>query len=270
MNWKQKSERLSNELLTTARKQVLRICDGLVRSPDKDLLNATHEVRKRIKKLRALLRLTRDRIGEPFQKRQNRTLRAIAHSLAPMRDTTAQVATCEKLHQHFPKEVPKKVFANVVKAITNGHSFSEGSLESRKELTHKLRMALKAVEYPPLKRLKKKDLRAGFKRAGRRYRKEYERARKSATDENLHAWRIRTKDLLNQLDIIRETLSKAEDKWGKRLEKLARFLGDDHDLAMLEHRLRELNLHALHQLEKPIHKWRQQLQKEAFTLARKL
>ena len=270
MNWKQKSERLSDELLTTARKQVLQICDGLAKSPDRDLLNATHDVRKRIKKLRALLRLTRDRIGEPFQKKQNRTLRTIAHSLAPMRDTSAQVATCEKLHQHFPDEVPKKVFSNVVKAITNGHSFSESSPESRRELTHKLRTALKSVEHLPLKLLKKRDLRAGFKRAERRYRKEHQRALKSVTDEHLHTWRIRTKDLLNQLDIMGETVSKKEGKWANRLEKLARALGDDHDLGMLENRLRELNLHASHQLEKPIQKWRQQLQKEAFKLAQKL
>src|SRR5262249_54863231 len=151
--------------------------------------------------LRALMRLTRDRIGTPFQKKQNCTWRLIAHSLAPMRDATAQVATCKKLHEHFPDKVPKKIFSNAVKAITRSHGLSQSSPESRKELADKLSAALKSVQYPSLERLKKKDLRAGFERAKRRYCKEYKRALKSVTDEHLHAWRIRTKDLLNQLYI---------------------------------------------------------------------
>ena len=157
-----------------------------------------------------------------------------------------------------------------MKKLTRDNGFFDTSAGSRKQLRKKLRTALKSVEKLPLRRLKKKDLRAGLKRAIRRYREEFEKARKSASEENLHAWRKRAKDLGHQLDIMGNTLLKQDDQPIARLEKLGKILGDDHDLAILEHRLHELDSGDLHKLEKPIKVWRNELQKAAFKLGRKV
>jgi CHAD domain-containing protein len=270
MNWKRKSERLSDGWLRTAKRQVQRICTGLANSPDEDLLKATHDVRKRIKKLRALLRLTRDRIDGPFRRKQNQSLRQISHSLSPMRDATAQVAIWEKLHQHFPEDISAEVFTAVARELSAQEEPSVATAASRKQLQKKLQSALKSVKKLPLKKLRKKDLRAGIKRTGRLFREGFKLARKSATDENLHNWRKRAKDLVNQLDILGQTLSVRDSKRVEQLEKLGRLLGDDHDLMILENRLRELDAGSHQKLQRPILTWRKQLQKTAFKLGRKI
>ena len=82
------------------------------------------------------------------------------------------------------------------------------------------------------------DVVAAMKQTYRRGRKAFKVADREPTDEHLHEWRKRVKDLWYQQALL-EQLCPAELKpRAKQAKKLSQKLGDDHDLAVLAERLR--------------------------------
>lgn len=69
----------------------------------KDTIKASHETRKAIKRLRALLRLVRSGIGEATFKRENSTLGDISRLLSGARDRDVIAATLAELAAHHPE-----------------------------------------------------------------------------------------------------------------------------------------------------------------------
>ena len=101
------------------------------------------------------------------------------------------------------------------------------------------------------------------------------RARTDPTDENLHEWRKRVKDLWHAEQIMRRVAPKKMKKLAKLTHSLSDVLGDDHDLS-------ELRLSVEHQrdsLDDPaaqaaqiavIDRRRHELQRQAFALGKKV
>ncbi len=270
MLWKIKSERLADDLLEAAKKQILDICGHLENPPDDRLFAAVHQARKRIKEVRALLRLTRELTGERFYQKQNRSLRAIARALAPMRDAAVLLATWQKLREALPGQITQKEFFIVAKKLSAKQRIQRGSTaKSRQQLKAKLESLLKSLDALPVKSISKKDLRAGLKQTRRQYQKEHRKATHSSTDENLHAWRKRVKDLTHQLDLVGNSVSKISKRAGKhteQLRKLGKLLGDDQDLALFENAISKIDPGTGKKLRKPIKKKRAELRKAAFKL----
>jgi CHAD domain-containing protein len=115
----------------------------------------------------------------------------------------------------------------------------------------------------------------GLRRIYRRGRKAMQRAQADPTNENLHEWRKRVKDLWHAEQIVRPAAPKKMKKLAKRSHALADLLGDDHDLAELsmyverhpngfDDRTAQLALMAV------IDRRRKELQRRAFRLGRKL
>jgi CHAD domain-containing protein len=76
-------------------------------------------------------------------------------------------------------------------------------------------------------------LEPGLRRIYGRGREAMRRARADPTDENLHQWRKRVKDLWHAEQIMRFASPKKMKKLAKRTHALSDVLGDDHDLAEL-------------------------------------
>ena len=271
MSWTSESERLSNDLLEAARRQILDICGHLENRPDDRLFIAVHQARKRIKELRALLRLTRKRTGETFYRQQNLALRSMARSLAPMRDAAVLLATWHALRESLPEKISKREFATVAKKLSLARPKQPAATaRSRRQLKQKLESAVAVLEKLPVRDITKHDIRSGLKRARRRYRAEQRKARRSSTDENLHAWRKRVKDLTHQLELVGDSISKRTGRHNQQLKKLGRLLGEDHDLALFETVIGKIQPDTGKKLREPIKKHRKELRKAAFKLGRKL
>ncbi len=71
------------------------------RNPGMERDEAVHDVRKCMKKLRALLRLAREELGEEVFKRENACFRESAQRLSGLREAAVRMATAEKLQTHF-------------------------------------------------------------------------------------------------------------------------------------------------------------------------
>src|SRR5262249_40911667 len=76
-----------------------------------------HEVRKSLKKIRAVLRLVRPVIGEKFYRRENTCFRDAGRPLTEVRDARILIETLDKLVEHFQEHVVGRSFADVRKAL---------------------------------------------------------------------------------------------------------------------------------------------------------
>src|SRR5262249_28083071 len=67
--------------------------------------SAVHEARKALKRLRALIRLLEDELGEQLFARENAVLREAGRRLSAARDAEGMVATLEDLMRRYPGEL---------------------------------------------------------------------------------------------------------------------------------------------------------------------
>jgi CHAD domain-containing protein len=91
---------------------------------------------------------------------------------------------------------------------------------------------------------------------------------RGASDENLHEWRKRTKELRYQLELLSPLWPAAMKRRARRAKKLSDVLGDDHDLAVFRDLLRaELSASIPVDVVRKIHVLIELRRKELQTLA---
>ena len=91
--------------------------EALENLKEKEKFEAIHSVRKEIKKLRAVLRLIREEIGEGPYKKGNRCLREAADELAGPRDAYVQVKALDELAPHRALKCCSQDFREVHSAL---------------------------------------------------------------------------------------------------------------------------------------------------------
>lgn len=93
---------------------------------------AVHNVRKEIKKLRAIFRLMRGEIGHKIYRRNNQALRAAAGGLTAMRDAQVILNAFKELTKHFRRRLPKRPFPEIEEALReNRHGEEKKFLKGR-------------------------------------------------------------------------------------------------------------------------------------------
>ena len=213
--------------------------DGL-QDPD-DPVEAVHDARKRLKKTRALLRLARPAMrADAFQAR-NRELRDQGRALSGARDADAMVETVDALAQHNTRRVKRAHFMAVRGSFVAG---AAGALPE-----HRVPALARGVSRWPLGDISAGTLVDALTTTYKRGRKA---AAKPATDENLHEWRKRVKDLWYQARLL------SIKKLARDAKALSKLLGDDHDLVVLS-----AELPASDPLQPLISERRAELQKQA-------
>ena len=192
---------------------------------------AVHEARKDLKKLRAVLRLLRRRLGEEVYSRENAGARDTGRMLAGARDAQVRLETLASL-------------------IESGATQTERLTEFRARLEADL--SAQAADHvrgtEPATRIAEAKERAGawpvggdgwdvvgpgLKRSYRRGRARMADALAQPSMENLHEWRKRVKDLWYHLRIIAPAWPPVIDALAEEAHVLSERLGDDHDLAAL-------------------------------------
>jgi CHAD domain-containing protein len=220
-----------------ARGQLERARDELSAASKRRLSEAVHETRKRIKRVRASVRLSRDAIGEPTYARENAELRAAGRRLSGSRDAKVLVDTLVDLCERFEDELPADAVLTLRLRLENERDHAEARLRDDDAATAAVMTALKDVDArTPAWRFDEDDFGAlapGLRRIYGRGRKRMRAARKDPSPENLHAWRKRVKDLWHATQIVREADPKRMKRLAKRAHALADVLGDGHDLHVL-------------------------------------
>ena len=195
---------------------------------------AVHEARVCFKKIRAVLRLVYGELGRDTFKLENREYRDLGRKLAKTRDTAVVAGTLEELVCDFNKELAhsdvKALRKRLRRSKADQHSYRKKTLSDVAEGLASIRQR---VETWPIKSDGFSALSTGLKRVYKRGRAGFELARVERTTENLHEWRKQVKYLWYQICVLNPMWPQPLDTLADELNKLADFLSEDHDLAML-------------------------------------
>jgi CHAD domain-containing protein len=230
-------------------KEVKRVAHELIEYLQKEFSKigkdpeAVHEIRKSLKKLRAVLRLFRKQISSNKFDRQNRAFREIGHYFSSVRDSQVSLMTWKQVVTSLPASTRLTLepihlilfqeFKNSLKTIQNPR-------ELRKKMKA-LNRSRTGVDSITVSISKSSDLELGFMRLFKKARKAFLSARKSQTTERLHEWRKRSKDLLYALSLIQEKYPKIAKTLRKPIEVLTEDLGSMLDLVVLNRNLHKRN-----------------------------
>ena len=206
--------------------------------PGDDRDEAVHDVRKRFKKIRACLRLVRDSIGGDIYHYENECYRDAGRVLAPVRDSTVDIETLNYLTSYFSDQLDEGVFDHLRQRLIERHKeISEQVLEEEKGLTRvkvTIEQARQRVNSWPIQA-------GGFQVIGKSLKRVYKRgykglrsAQEDSTNENLHEWRKRVKYLWYHIRILKPAWKEILDEVADELHELSDYLGEDHDLAIIE------------------------------------
>jgi CHAD domain-containing protein len=198
---------------------------------------AVHEARKDMKKLRSLLRLVRDEIGDEVYRRENDNFRDAARQLSGVRDADVMIETLDSLVERRPKDIPARTANGLRKALEEHRAAVDGDRggrkRARKEVVGALEEARERVEEWPLEADGFDALEPGLRRAYRRGRRAYRAVLEEPSTENLHEWRKRVKDLWYHHNLLECSWPELMDPLSDQVHELSDHLGDDHDVAVL-------------------------------------
>jgi CHAD domain-containing protein len=201
-----------------------------------------HEARKALKRLRALVRLLRDELGEQTYERESALLRDAGRHLARARDAEVLLSTLEDLIARHPGKLASRRgvlrlrarlqqerdgAAELALADCATHAGTLSELRALRARVSGWQLAepgeIEAVE-PALERL--------YGRGRKRMRRAAEAKGDTRRMRTLHEWRKRVKDLRYAAEMlgVREVAKRADD--------LGELLGEEHDLAVLAQRVR--------------------------------
>ena len=202
-------------------------------NPDK----ALHECRKRLKSLRALLRLVRSG-DEAFAKAENARYREVSAKLAVAREAAALVETVDRLAKAFPDEAASGALAPVRDRLVERRS---DVLDE--ELAAIVGPAIAACE-AGMRRIRKLALPDQPERAAdvlaegagktmRRARKALQKARERGEPEDFHDLRKAVKAHAMHLSLLKKFWPTPVKPRRKSVDALGEKLGELHDIFVL-------------------------------------
>jgi CHAD domain-containing protein len=197
---------------------------------------AVHEIRKSMKKLRTLLRLTRSALNRDTYLACDRAIHDFSSSLSSARDSTILISSLRGLTDYFQPWVDTSLAEPALQYLQDLHTSEMRSyLAQRDQHTfekslNKLRKQLADWTFA---KVTEKTVHNGLEIIYRHGRKTWKTASDEPTTENIHALRKQVKYLWYSLRLLRQRTSSTTAGCIERLEELAELLGQEHDLALL-------------------------------------
>jgi len=220
-----------DELQRIARTQIDRALGEL---DEGDRHHAVHAVRKRGKKVRALLRLVRPAAPELYR-RENAAFRDMMRRVASDRDAGVAVETFDALLARFSEDGIAEELAPVRAALAQRRAEVLGEELDRR--LHAIRMDLVAAgERVGDWRLEGDGfdvLEGGLAKTYGRARARRDDAYSDATSAAFHLWRKRAKYHRYHLRLLQDAWTPVVKAHRRQAHELTDLLGDDHDLAVL-------------------------------------
>lgn len=231
-------ESVADGLRRVAVGRAAKALERLDRAADDELAGVIHGVRKDLKKLRALLRLTGAELGGELFAAEDRRYRDVGRLLSDSRDAQVKLETLVALRTAAGATLPSAetaLWESELEAERDAAVTVAGS-----EGADRLRRAREAIAAGrervgewPLKGDAWSLVGPGLRRGYRDGRQGMKLVRKEATADDIHAWRKRVKDLWYQLRLLQEAWPEPLRATAGQAHALAELLGEHHDLALL-------------------------------------
>lgn len=242
-----------------------------------DRHEAVHQVRKRCKRIRGLIRLVRPAFDD--QAFENRCFRDMARELAGLRDAQSMLECIAALSQRFEERFDREVYRGWVARFTERRAAID---TDRAGLDQKLERFLEAMR-AARQRAERWKLRAdgfsavagGLTRTYAAGRRAARRAYRQPGEATFHELRKQVKYHGCHLDWLRPLWPAGMRASEQTAEQVARCLGDEHDLAVLRRTLLDELKLGLHQADcQEMAEWielrRRELRAEVRPLAERL
>jgi CHAD domain-containing protein len=201
-----------------------------------DQTAAVHSARKDLKKARSVVRLVRSELGEKRYREENDRLRDAGRGLSDARDAAVRAQVLDDLREQFGDDLSPQATKALTDAIAatsigkaSGRSLEGVATEARAEIERARDSAANWQFGAGGWQL----IGDGLDRAYRRGRKKLAEVGAHPSDEAVHAWRKRVKDLWYQLRLLRKSRPEAVGELVDQADELADLLGDHHDLSLL-------------------------------------
>jgi CHAD domain-containing protein len=231
-----KDETVGKGAKRLVRRQLDRALAALRRDGEND--DHVHDARKRFKRIRAVLRLVRDELGEKVYGRANRCFRDAARPLTEVRDAKVLIETLDKLAE---ENIPRRLLRELRgKLQDHREAVRQRVLKQQNALTRV--MASAGAGRAQLKEWHIAHqgwsaLSGGLKRIYKAGRDAMAQATATPSVAHLHEWRKQAKYLWHQLQVLQPIRPELLGAWAERVHELTRLLGDDHDLAVLREKI---------------------------------
>lgn len=204
-------------------------------STDRD--NVIHDVRKKLKELRAATELLRSHL--PEHGRRDRTkFRDAGRLLSATRDAKASVEAFDHLREHFADEWRRGEFLKIRRALAR--RLPEAiDMQAIGRLMDTLLTARRRIAAWPVDDVRQDEVWSAFRRGYRLARRAMAEALETNRPELLHEWRKRVKAHWHHAELATEVGVARLEKYAKKVHKLADILGDHHDLVVLDQLIRQ-------------------------------
>ncbi|MEJ2469991.1 MAG: CHAD domain-containing protein [Desulfuromonadales bacterium] len=211
-----------------------------IHDSDLDRHETVHQVRKRCKKLRGLVRLVRPCMEEVYQ-HENAWYRDSARALSNIRDAHALIECCEDLLQRFDRTFAPATFAELYQKLILYRDRSAATVANVEErlqvFLDRMKEGRARLKAWPLKEEGFDLLQDGLNKTYGRGRRAMTSAYESTTVAAFHEWRKRVKYHWYHARILENVWPDLMSSYRHTLKQLSDDLGDDHDLAVLQQTL---------------------------------
>lgn len=219
-----------------------------------DIPKEVHEARKCLKRVRALLRLGREGLGEEVFQAENTRFRTIAGRLSSARDDHVVIETLVQLEATADDDEARAALRRARAAIlqtrtaedTVGRAVDPATLS---EVQAELTCALEGFRDLKLSPKGAPTLVAGLVRVYRRGRKGLLTAYATGNDEDFHTLRKAVQAHWRHMALLTRLWPQMFSARVEAARELSQILGDDHDLALLKTRIAALDAEALSDVE---------------------
>lgn len=209
--------------------------------PDRDIAATLHDLRRRARKLRGLLRLVRP--GLPAYKSENAILRDAARQLSHRRDAMVMIETYDSLTDHFASEIDRTAFGPLRAGLTRRVQSLSG--DPREEMSEYLEVMTQLHERCRCWKIDgkgRKVLEAGLRLNLDQARDALRAVEAEPSPDALHALRKRAKDHRSQMRLLRPVWTNMMSARADEANRLSDLLGHHHDLAVLSFQIRSEDL----------------------------
>ena len=195
-----------------------------------------HGIRKRSKKLRAVLRLLRAGLPK-VQPAENALLRDTARSLAHRRDAAVRLAIFDQIAGANDTPETRALRAHLVAETTQAPALPAPDLASLEATFQSLALRIESWD---LRGGDRRILAEGLAQTRLRARTAMRNARDRPSDAALHDWRKRAKDVWYHTRLLQPIWPELFKPMEAEADRLGKILGQHHDLAELARHLRAL------------------------------
>ncbi len=212
-----------------------------------DPRTAVHEARKGLKRMRALLRLVRDGIGDERWQAANGTLRDIARGLSPLRDRDVARQTLQQLAVAAPRPLAKALatLATRIEADTGDGRASEATQPALTAAAHNLAAFRAGCVELRVDDRASEAIRQGLRRSQARGRAMVAACGDVPGNEALHDLRKAVQVHWRQMTLLSNAWPALMKARAAEARTISMLLGEDQDLAMIERQLADAPHHGL-------------------------